>query len=275
MRAKEIAHLQRRHRMPAASVQLKGKSKEETKRHDDFFRTMLLSNQQAAGFFENDMAPGSNLLYSAVLCALDVLGIGWIACDPSSHVRGINRTAENILKDRDGLELDCDGLLRSTCDENISLAQAVKQAFEPTRFINLKEQDVTLGIRRPSGKPPLTLIIRRVQGTQDEPIALLLTLDTSICSTATAVELYLLYRFSSEESRLALLLLEGRTLEDCCHEVGIDLSTGKTHLRSVFEKTGVHSQSEFVMALYKNIVLTRLQAEVPVTNTSALQSTVQ
>jgi DNA-binding CsgD family transcriptional regulator len=244
----------------------------------NLFGVELLSNGHAPVALEAWSAPGSNLLFGAVLHAFDVLGIGWIVCDASSHVLGVNRTAENIMRNRDGLELDCNGVLRTACGENDSFDRAIKWAAESTRFRKSGNQDVTLAVTRQSDKAPLTVYVRRVQGTSQDgsrrPMALVLTLDSSACSNTTADDLYRLYRLTSTESRLARLLMEGKALEDCCCELGIDLSTGKNHLKQIFKKTRTRRQSELVMLLFKSIGLARLGVKTPETNTSPLRITV-
>jgi DNA-binding CsgD family transcriptional regulator len=272
MRAKGFCHRQRPHTKEAARAPRVAEIGNGPDQPRDLVRMDLLSNGQAASALETGSTPGSDLLFCAVLHAFDVLGIGWIVCDSSSHVLGVNQTAENIMRTRDGLELDCNGVLGAAYEESVPLAQAVKRATEPTRFRNSGKQNVTLAVSRQSDKPPLTVFVRSVQGTSQDgsgrPMALVLTLDSSVCSTTTAVDLYQLYRFSPRESQLARLLMEGRTLKDCCCELGIDLSTGKTHLKHIFKKTRVRRQSELVMLLFKSIGLARLGVETSETNSS-------
>jgi DNA-binding CsgD family transcriptional regulator len=216
----------------------------------------------ATTVLDTGTAPGSELLLWAVLHAFDVLGIGWIVCDASSCLLGANRTAENILRNRDGLKLDRNGVLSVACGQNVSLPRAVRQAVDPPRFTNSGNQDFTLAVNRQFGKRPLTVFVRRVHRTSQDgsrrPMALVLTLDSSVCSSTTTVDLYELYRFTPRESQLALLLMEGRTLKDCCCELAIDLSTGKTHLKRILKKARVRRQSELVLVLYKSVGLARL-----------------
>jgi DNA-binding CsgD family transcriptional regulator len=278
MRTREFSHLQRAQAMDATRASRATQIGEGPDHPGHLVRMELRSNGQAAPAPETGSAPGSDLLLCAVLHAFDVLGIGWIVCDASSHVLGVNWTAENIMKNRDGLELDCNGVLRTACEENVSLAEAVKRAAEPTRFKNSGKQDVTLAVSRRPEKPPLTVFVRRVQGTSQDgsgrPMALVLTLDSLVCSNTTADDLYRLYGLTSTESRLARLLMEGRTLKDCCCELGIDLSTGQTHLKHIFKKTRTRRQSELVMLLFKSIGLARLGVETSETNTSPVGITV-
>jgi len=53
------------------------------------------------------------------------------------------------------------------------------------------------------------------------------------------------------------LLMEGRTLDECCQQLAIRRSTGRTHVQHLFEKVGVQRQSELVSVLWKSIGLIR------------------
>jgi len=220
------------------------------------------TNGQATDVVETSIDQRSVSLFWASLQALDYLGIGWIVCDASSRVLGANRTADTIIRNRDGLELRSDGVLRTLNGENQFLSQALKLATEPTIFGKSRKPDITLAVQRQSGKRPLTLFVRSVQGgpTQEgsvHPVALVLITDSALYST-THEDLYQLYRLTSKEARLAILLMEGRALKDCCCELSITLSTGLSHLHRIFKKVGVRSQSELVMVLVKSIGLARL-----------------
>jgi DNA-binding CsgD family transcriptional regulator len=56
---------------------------------------------------------------------------------------------------------------------------------------------------------------------------------------------------------MANLLMEGRTLDECCQQLAIRRSTGRTHVQHLFEKVGVQRQSELVSVLWKSIGLIR------------------
>jgi DNA-binding CsgD family transcriptional regulator len=222
-----------------------------------------LRNVRLTNPLESGAASDSDLLYPAALYVLDVLGIGWIVCDAESRVLGVNQTAEAILTNRDGLEVDGQGRLRSACGDNAALSDAIARASEPRRFWTSGVEDVILSIIRGSGKRPLALVVHQVQETLQNglarPMALLLTLDSSV-RPVTSVDLSELFPFTALESNLALLLMEGRRLEDCCAELRIDLRIGEAHLKQLFKKTDTHVRTELVLALFKFIAIARLGA---------------
>jgi DNA-binding CsgD family transcriptional regulator len=113
-----------------------------------------------------------------------------------------------------------------------------------------------IALQRPSGKRPLTLLVRWAQGmtSADDPVpptTLVFILDPE-CPANPEPELRQLYGLTSAETRLANLLMEGKTLDECCDTLGIRRSTAKMHLRNVFTKTGVQRQGELVALLFKS-----------------------
>jgi DNA-binding CsgD family transcriptional regulator len=115
-------------------------------------------------------------------------------------------------------------------------------------------------VRRPSGRRPLTAIIRSVEGAslQPDPLApatLLFILDPETSVETVEAELRQLYGLTSTEARLANLLMEGKALDECCKILNVRRSTARTHLQHLFEKVGVQRQSELVSLLLKSIGL--------------------
>lgn len=74
------------------------------------------------------------------------------------------------------------------------------------------------------------------------------------------VELRQLYGLTSTEACLANLLMEGKTLDECCRLLDIRRSTARTHLQHLFEKIGVQRQSELVSLLLKSVGMVRARS---------------
>ncbi len=58
-----------------------------------------------------------------------------------------------------------------------------------------------------------------------------------------------LYQLSHAQVRVAELVLEGRNLQQVAEELGVAVSTAKTHLTRVFDKTGARNQSALISKL--------------------------
>jgi len=198
---------------------------------------------------------------------LDMLSVGFAVSNISGRVLLSNRTAEQILAASDGLAVTARGFLRSP--RGCALSDLIEQTANAVQDQNSELSSVALAIPRPSGKRPLILLLRSVRNVSSEPdiaetLTLLFILDPEMSVAVGMSELRELYGFTRAEARLANLLMEGNSLEKCCHQLGIGRSTACTHLRQLFRKTGARRQSELVSLLFKSIGLVGTRGLLPV-----------
>jgi DNA-binding CsgD family transcriptional regulator len=194
--------------------------------------------------------------------ALDLLNIGLAVTTASGMLLVANRTAEQITERRDGLELSSARVLRTTKVCRPALSELVQWAASAGSPPTPPGKADVVAVPRPSGKRALTLLVRPVKGVAPRskttgPAVLVFILDPEFPVEASEAELGQLYGLTSTEARLANLLMEGKTLHDCCDQLEIRRSTGRTHLQHLFEKVGAQRQSELVSLLLKTIGLLR------------------
>jgi len=215
-----------------------------------------LTCETAAVLAAGSAIPNPRVL-EASFGALSLLHIGMVLCASDGRVIGANEIAEKILAARDGLELNRDGKLRTTLENERSLEQLVHRAGKRTS--NGQSVNNVLAVQRGARKRPFTLFIRPSHGTgaasETKPNVLIMIMDPALPVRPIESELRQLYAFSSMEARLANLLIQGHSLEECCEQLAFRRSTGCTHLKRLFKKTGVHRQSELVTLLLKSIGL--------------------
>lgn len=218
---------------------------------------------------DNSLRAGYGTHLTGSLCAglmaFDVLGIGLLACDEAGHLLSANRTANEILKDQDGLTLNSTGGLMETEGDSEQLLQAVQLALSPAVPEELRS-DFAFTVRRPSGKRPLTMFARSFTRASAAAgfapsVVLILILDSSRPKNASISGLRQLYGFTTREAHLANLLTQGTGLAACCDELGISLSTGTSHLKRLFKKTGVHHQSQLVSLLLRSVALAGFESQ--------------
>jgi DNA-binding CsgD family transcriptional regulator/PAS domain-containing protein len=194
--------------------------------------------------------------------ALDLLNIGLAVTTASGTLLLANRAGARLLEGRDGLELSPEGELHAMKGCGPGLSELIRRAAR-SRFPGAPGgKDAVVQVRRPSKRRPWTLLVRPVvhPPTTDEssaPAALVFIMDPELPVEAAEAELRQLYGLTSTEARLANLLMEGRTLNQCCEQLGFQRSTGRTHLQHLFEKVGVQRQSELVAVLLRSIGLVR------------------
>lgn len=62
-----------------------------------------------------------------------------------------------------------------------------------------------------------------------------------------------LFGLTAAESRLALRLLTGESLRSTAAALGITYESARSHLKSIFHKTGTHRQGELIALLARTI----------------------
>jgi DNA-binding CsgD family transcriptional regulator len=205
-------------------------------------------------------------IVAASLEALEFLNIGLAITNASRRVLFANHCAKQVLRARDGIEVSREGVLNSLhrCGSP-SLREIVWLAASSRRKAL---DDFVFAVRRPSGKRPLNLLIRPLgphlpdDAPHDTAVLILLS-DPDLPLRDTEARLRQLYRLTGCEARLANLLMEGKTIEDCCEQLKIRPSTARMHLGNVFAKTGVQRQGQLVALLWKTIGIIHTKGELP------------
>jgi DNA-binding CsgD family transcriptional regulator len=192
--------------------------------------------------------------------ALDLVNIGVVVTEASGCVLLANETAEQVLDASEGITVSSRGVLRASGACGTALS-ALLRRFGGHGPRSVETSSNVLAVQRSAGKRPLTLLVRAVEDSSQqapgEPRVLVFILDPDLKVQTAEAELRQLYGLTSTEASMANLLMEGKTIDDCCDVLGIRRSTARTHLQHLFEKVGVQRQSELVSLLLKSIGLIR------------------
>jgi len=100
----------------------------------------------------------------------------------------------------------------------------------PCYLLRLPERKDTYQLR---GDPAVMVLVPRATPNPPEAVALLRTL----------------YALSRREADLAIAIANGATPQDYARDAGLEISTVRSQLKSVFIKTGTHRQTELVRLL--------------------------
>jgi DNA-binding CsgD family transcriptional regulator len=204
-------------------------------------------------------------LWAAILQALDSLALGLVICDNSTKLLASNATAQRALADGDALQVGESGELCTVARSAPALADVLKGLESTGSKETLLSQSKALLIPRKSGGRPMTILVRRVEPASpvaSSPQILVMMMDGTFSVDATTSDLQQLFGFTPGETRLANLLMAGKSMADSCDELGICLSTGCSHLRKMFKKTKTHRQGELVALLLRSIGLLRQRTPV-------------
>lgn len=182
--------------------------------------------------------------------ALDQVRSGVILLDEAGHSLFANAAARRLLALRDGLTLDNLGrpvaaLLgeRERLDKAIHATLAAGVAGGAVR------------ITRPSLRPAFIALLAPlpVENPLFAPFRARLVLFVRDPAEPTSGDvLRSLYRLTPAETRLAIALAMGESLESYAEEASLSAHTVKTQLRTVFAKTGARRQGELVALVLRS-----------------------
>jgi DNA-binding CsgD family transcriptional regulator len=161
-----------------------------------------------------------------------------------------NRMAEVIFASNDGLTLRNAKLHAAGAVTNAALEQAVTQAAKAGDSLDCPK--VVL-VERKSMKPAYQVTVTRIRhdirALYPTPWFVVVISDPEqSCQTQPAL-LIQLYGLTPKEAELATRLSAGKTVEASSAELNISYETARTHLRRIFDKTGVSRQTELVLLL--------------------------
>ena len=98
---------------------------------------------------------------------------------------------------------------------------------------------------------PLPLVAAP-DGSRNPSVAVFISDPTHLRKTPVGV-LMELFNFTPAEANLALQLARGLTLIEACEKLNISRNTGKSHLSSVFSKTGVARQTQLLQLILGSV----------------------
>lgn len=194
---------------------------------------------------------------NTVVAAFDWLHAGFLISSASGELLFANDAAGEILESRDGLALDPTGHVTTGLTDDLPTVGCLGE-FRDMLLAARKRNGLILSIARPSGRLPLTLILRPTQPdlfhvpTADGGTVFVLIHDPERPAHAGITGLRELYGLTLTEARLANFIMQGKTIEDCAGLLGIRCTTVKMHLRNLYGKTGVQRQSELVSLMFKS-----------------------
>lgn len=183
-----------------------------------------------------------SVLWHAAVTALDRLRLGLIVVAADHAVLSTNRYARDLLQARDGLQLTRHGLAALTADDTRRLRAVLVAGSTSTSIAHLS---------RRAGKRPLSLLACPAAPTQHlpGPAVILFVSDPDQPRNVDAERVAQLHGLTPAEGRLAAHLVQGATLDEAARQMGVALTTVRTHLKRTFEKTGTKRQAELVKLL--------------------------
>jgi DNA-binding CsgD family transcriptional regulator/PAS domain-containing protein len=186
--------------------------------------------------------------------------LGMISFAEDGEILETNQEAKRILSERDGVWIADNKLCVESAQESRELHRLIRQSLtEATRAEGAAVVEA-MSVTRASGRAPLGTLIRAVplgpwSESKRRPAAVLFLRDAESNVPQPSQELVRrLFGLTRKEAALALLLAEGYTLDEAADKMDVRRNTARTHLRSIFCKTGVTRQTMLVRLLLNSVV---------------------
>lgn len=166
---------------------------------------------------------------------------------PGSRPIYTNPAAERVLRSDDGLRI-CKGRFEAaTRRADAKLQKGIAAALNPQTL------DIWGGsfvCARPSGRRPYIVhvlpIDHRTVASPRYGRVIVVIIDPEREPEPPAMLLRHLYGLTKSEAQIALMVTRAEGLKPIAEELSVSVTTVKTHLRHVFEKTDTHRQAELV-----------------------------
>ncbi len=189
--------------------------------------------------------------------AIDQLAMGVVILDDQAQVLRSNQAAQRLLTEQRGLNLAGNALQVGDRNENKAFRKLLDEVIEAHRAA---QPGVVRAYRIASSGSVtgLGLLIRPLPPVEASdgsrnPSAAVFISDPQQPRQAPSDVLIELFGFTPAESKLALRLVNGLTLDEASEALGISRNTAKSHLSAVFSKTGVARQTQLIQLILNSV----------------------
>jgi len=202
-----------------------------------------------------DLLQSERALYAE---AVDRLLVGAIILDEHGKAIRSNDVARRLLQARDGLYLS-DGTLHACCPVESRRFRKILEDTAQAHALATSRSEVTL-LSRPTAATPLSVLVRpiplsyRTEDKARRPAVAVFIRDPAGSPRNTHASLRKLFHLTPTEIELALLMVDGLTLDEAAVRLGVKKNTVRAHLRGIFAKTGATRQAVLVKMLLSSVM---------------------
>ena len=173
-----------------------------------------------------------------------------VVTDAFGCISEANSPARAILAENDGLTVRDGELSAWRSDDNARLARLILEAAGGVDGLTFINRSGVMQITRPSCRRPLALVVSPTHNRaspfgRSHAVTIAFT-DPEHAPEAEADLLARLYGFTAREAAVAVLLVQGHSPSEAADELAMTANTVRTHIRHVFDKTGVERMSDLI-----------------------------
>jgi DNA-binding CsgD family transcriptional regulator/PAS domain-containing protein len=186
---------------------------------------------------------------------LDRLQVAVFVVNRDGDVRVLNKAAQKLLDDGDGLTVGPKGLAAQLHNETLALRRLITNSTI-ARGEEKGSGGSMLITRKFSGWPleilvtPLRCYVDLFEGKRTS--ALLLAIDPSAGPRISPEILHRLFGLSGAEANFVRLLASGKNVSEVAGELRISMNTARTHLKKVLMKIGGRRQAEIILRVLRS-----------------------
>lgn len=181
--------------------------------------------------------------------ALDALTPPIVLVAADLAVVHANSAAREMLRDRDPIRNAGGRLALPHPQGTTALADAVARCADGV--VALGQRGIGIPTRRRDGSPAIVHVMPLARkasrpGVEQRAVAAVFAAPAAAPPQMPAAALALLYDLTPAETRVLELVVEGKAPAEVANHLGISLTTAKTHLQRVFQKTDCNRQADLV-----------------------------
>lgn len=195
-----------------------------------------------------DTIEQQRIMLAAQRDTLDRLTCGVLLTDETRRVFHANRVAATMLDQGEIVRLRSERLVATQSERDRALGDALTKAHRGD--IEVRLHGIGIPMHTAEGPPAVCYVLplnqsdaRHVSG--GPTVAVFLSVNSDSFPIADAI-LSTLYRLTAAEARVASEIGKGGILRDIGKRLHVSENTMKTHLKRIFDKTGVRRQSDLV-----------------------------
>ena len=197
----------------------------------------------------------AELLQKASWQVLDNCIAAIVLVDRHRRIRGLSREAEQILKANDGIGVRDNRLVTNIGQQDAAMNDLIDSCFR--NDLPVRAPGGHLLVNRPSLKRPLSLLVDPLPSLGSmwrPPLAAILIRDSGGKLRLSPGALQTTFRLTPAESRLAILLAEGKALDEIGAELRVTQNTLRSQLKRIFTKTDTRRQGELISLILRTLV---------------------
>lgn len=188
-------------------------------------------------------ASGNNRTYAMVDNMLNMFTVGVACVRTNGEIMYANQAAQAMLNRCSILLAQCP---HTHAEGRINDSTLRKLALDTQQTTVIRHQNIELQIQV---EPFQNIVNGDADETERRHGAMLILRESGSVALPSIEQLISLYGLTQAEARLALKLCNGDTPAECAKCLNVSISTIRTQLRAVLEKTGSHRQAELLTKL--------------------------